>query len=229
MPTLVDALSKLAKLFREQFELQLELDRLIDEVSTAHQDEFSQKYMQQIIQKRHEVREYLESNLLRYPPQHYKNHSEELRKFLEVAPYDKSVFIMTKFAETDEGDDKVLKEIIAEVKSSIIGAGFIPRIATFGYHDWLWQNVELYLLGCEKGVAIVEDRCRKEMNPNVAFEWGWMKGMGKRVFYLMEESFAHNRADWSGLLSKTFSWDNPKEGIREALREWLTIKENPLQ
>jgi hypothetical protein len=44
----------------------------------------------------------------------------------------------------------------------------------------------------------------------------------------MEEEFAHSRADWSGLLTKTFSWDNPPEGIRGALTAWLTQRENPL-
>ena len=135
---------------------------------------------------------------------------------------------MTKFPENAAGEDDKLKAIIAEVKQSITAAGFIPRIATFEYHQELRKNVELYLLGCARGVAIVEDHCRSELNPNVAFEWGWMKGMGKRVFYLMEERFAHTRADWSGLLNKTFSWDNPTEGVRTALTDWLTKKEEPL-
>jgi hypothetical protein len=228
LPTLSDAISQLAKIFRAQFELQQELDRIIDEESGAGQQELLAPYSQQIAAKRREARQYLETNLLRFPPSHFADHSEELKKFFEIAPYEKSVFIMTKFPESDAGDDAKLKEIIQEVKQTIADVGLIPRIATYEYHEDLRRNVELYLLGSAKGVAIVEDRCRKEMNPNVAFEWGWMKGMGKRVFYLMEEEFAHSRADWSGLLNKTFSWDHPAEDIRTALTAWLTETENPL-
>lgn len=228
MPNLSEAISQLAKIFREQFELQREVDRIIDEESAARQEALLGPYHQQISDKRREARQYLEANLLRFPPSHYADHAAKLKEFFEVGSYEQSVFIMTKFPESDAGDDGKLKAIIEEVRKAIVDAGMVPRIATFEYHEELRRNVELYLLGCARGVAIVEDRCRKEMNPNVAFEWGWMKGMGKRVFYLMEDDFAHSRADWSGLLNKTFSWDNPTEGIRTALTEWLTAKEKAL-
>jgi hypothetical protein len=228
LPSLSDAISQLAKIFRMQFELQQELDRIIDEESATAQQERLGPYTEQIAAKRREARQYLETNLLRFPPSHFADHAEKLREFFEAGSYEKSVFIMTKFPESDVGDDAKLKAIIDEVRNTIVDVGLVPRIATFEYHEELRRNVELYLLGCAKGVAIVEDRCRNELNPNVAFEWGWMKGMGKRVFYLMEEEFAHARADWGGLLNKTFSWDNPVEGIRTALTAWLTERERQL-
>jgi hypothetical protein len=226
VPTLADAVSKLNSLFQAVYDLQRDLDRLTEEESAGRLEELAQGYYQQMGQKRREVREYLESNLLRYPPVHFKQHADALRTFHAAAPYEKSVFIMTKFPEKKTGKDKILSDVIKEVQESIHDAGFVPRLATYEFHGWLWQNVELYLLGCARGVAIVEDRVRKEMNPNVAFEWGWMKGMGKRVFFLMEQSFAHTRADWNGLITKSFSWKNPKEGVREALTVWLTKKDD---
>jgi len=57
-----------------------------------------------------------------------------------------------------------------------------------------------------------------ELNPNVALEWGWMKGVGKDVLFLVEESFNHDRADWSGYLNDKFSWSNPSQGIKRAIR-----------
>jgi hypothetical protein len=77
-------------------------------------------------------------------------------------------------------------------------------------------------LGCCRGIAIVEDRYRPELNPNVAMEWGWMKGMGKSVLFLMEETFQHNRADWHGLIAKSFKWDKPKPGICGAIKAFLS-------
>src|SRR5262249_39999482 len=142
-----------------------------------------------------------------------------------VAPYERSVFIMTKFPDGKEPNDVALDAVIGAVKAAITEANMVPRIAEYAYHDWLWDNVELFLMGCSRGVAIVEDRYRSEFNPNVALEWGWMKGMGKKVFFLMEETFAHSRADWQGLLSKTFSWGAPDAGVKQAILTWLREKE----
>jgi hypothetical protein len=220
-----EATKELRKLFREQFDLQNAMDALSDRTSTAEAEEKLIAYNQQLAAKKREIQQYLECELLRYPPHHLGPHALELQKFHQLAPYESSVFIMTKFPEGKGAKDKALQAVIEAVKLGIKDAGMHPRIAQFGYHDMLWPNVELYLLGCARGVAIVEDHYRKELNPNVALEWGWMKGMGKRVFFLMEEKFASGRADWNGLLSQTFSWKTPGNGIREAIQKWLTNKE----
>jgi hypothetical protein len=220
-----EAIGNLRKLFQRQFELQQELEGLTDQTSVAESEEKGSSYLDQIRNTKAMIRDYLEKELLRYPPHHHKNHFEELKAFHEVAPYEKSVFIMTKFPQGRGKKEKALKTLIEEVKAAIRAAGYVPRIATYGYHDWLWQNVELYLVGCCKGIAIVEDRYQKELNPNVALEWGWMKGMGKKVYFLMEEQFAHSRADWQGLISKTFKWESAGEGVRDAIKQWLIEKE----
>jgi hypothetical protein len=221
-----DAIKQLRKLFAKQFELQEQLDGISDRVSSAEADEKGLLYLREIRTKKLEIREYLQGDLLRYPPHHYRRHAEELKKFLAVAPYEQSVFIMTKFPNGKDDSDVALNAVITAVKEAITEAKMVPRIAEYAYHDWLWDNVELYLMGCARGVAIVEDRYRSELNPNVALEWGWMKGMGKKVFFLMEEKFASGRADWQGLLSKTFSWGAPDEGVKQAILTWLQEKEN---
>ncbi len=92
------------------------------------------------------------------------------------------------------------------------------------YTRWLFGNVELFLLGCARGIAIVEDKYIPELNPNVAIEWGWMTAMGRDVLYLREEGFKHDRADWSGLVNYTFEWDKPKQGIEDAVNKFLPIR-----
>ena len=67
----------------------------------------------------------------------------------------------------------------------------------------------------------MEDRYRAELNPNVAMEWGWMRGIGKPVLYLVEDEFTHARADFRGLIERRFSWDDPATGIGPAIDEWL--------
>jgi hypothetical protein len=160
------------------------------------------------------------SHFLREPPWHSR-HQEALRSFYSEGDYESSVFVMTKFPEGDTLKDEQLRAVIAEVCSALKDRGLVPRVANGAlYHEWLWDEVEVYLLGCAKGVAIVEDRYRPELNPNVAMEWGWMRAMGKRVLFLKEAGFAHGRADVLGLVSATFDWDSPREGIRKAIESF---------
>jgi|GEM_PF-957775 hypothetical protein len=139
------------------------------------------------------------------------------------ASFENSVFVMTKFPGPGAPNSTELQAVIHSVKEAITECGCFPRIASEkDYHEWLWANVELYLLGCSSGIAIVEDRYRPELNPNVAMEWGWMRGMGRRVLFLREKSFHNDRADWSGLVTYDFDWMNPKLGVEAAIKKFLT-------
>ena len=137
--------------------------------------------------------------------------------------YHKSVLIMTKFPDPKYPDprDLQLQRVINAVACSLYNAGYCPRIAKSPHHDWLWDNVELYLLGCGLGVAILEDKYKPELNPNVALEWGWMKGMCKPILFLEETDFGMSRADWSGLISDKFNWDNPEADVKSAVLKFI--------
>jgi len=179
-----------------------------------------EKYTEDIAWVEERVRDML-YDLLLNPPCHSR-HLGKLEAFHGLASREASVFIMTKFPEGDSAKDGSLNRVINAVSSSIDKYGFYPRLASDAdYHGLLWDNVELYLLGCSRGVAIVEDQYMPELNPNVAMEWGWMRGMGKHILFLVEESFQHFRADWGGLTRYSFSWHNPEAAIEEAIRKWL--------
>lgn len=160
--------------------------------------------------------------LLREPP-HFLGYADVLKDFYRVAPYNKSVFIMTKFPEGDSEDDKKLKRVIQVVKDSVQKSKFAPRIASDKppYWETIWGNVEVHLLGCSRGIAIVEDRYRPEFNPNVALEWGWMRYMRKNVLYLREQRFSKERADMMGFIADEFIWDDPEGHIPLAVEDWL--------
>jgi hypothetical protein len=116
-----------------------------------------------------------------------------------------------------------LENIIDCVSKTVTANGFIPRIALGGkrYHQGLWDNVEMFLLGCKRGIAIVESKYQNELNPNVTMEWGWMRGMDRDVLYLVENTFDLARADLSGLIQDRFEWRNPEGGIENAVNNWL--------
>ncbi len=160
--------------------------------------------------------------LVCFPP-HHSRHQSRLDGFHVKAKYEQSIFIMTKFPDGDTQLDKQLTAVINAVSKAITECGFSARIASQSdLHPFIWDNVELYLLGCCKAVAIVEDRYKPELNPNVAMEWGWMRGMGRDVLFLVENKFNHHRADWAGLLEHRFSWEKPNAGIDLAIKKWLT-------
>lgn len=161
--------------------------------------------------------------MLRYPP-HHAGHKAQLDAFLKEGPYEDSVFIMTKFPDA-KGDAKLNQELVAvisAVQDAVKARGYRPRLASENaYHPMLWPNVEIHLLGCARGVAIVEDRYQAEFNPNVALEWGWMRAMGKPVLFLVEEGFNHGRADSLGFLDDKFPWSAPTPAISAAVNRWL--------
>lgn len=162
-------------------------------------------------------------DLTLFPPCHVR-HQQKLSEFHENASYEKSIFIMTKFTNDQNPSpaDAELEKVIKTVRDSVIACGFEPRIAKdHQYHPLLWDNVELYLLGCQRGIAIVEDKYLPELNPNVAMEWGWMRGVGRQVLYLVENGFAKPRADWKGLIEHPFDWDNPSQDIPGHVQAWL--------
>ena len=163
--------------------------------------------------------------ILTFPPIHEEHHAK-LAEFHKSAPYERSVFVMTKYSEPDPAErtplDGQLDATIAAVCGAVRKAGFKPRLASDKWFDpMIWKNIEVYLLGCKYGIAIVEDRYRKELNPNVAMEWGWMRALKREVLYLVEKDFGEERADVLGFGKKTFDWAAPKDTIPPLVKAWL--------
>src|SRR5919197_666394 len=89
--------------------------------------------------------------ILTFLPHLVGRHQEALDKFHAGGSFERSVFVMTKYPDPSlaTDPDKQLRRVIDEVKKAVDGAGFVPRLAAdHEYHEMLWPNVELYLLGC---------------------------------------------------------------------------------
>jgi hypothetical protein len=169
---------------------------------------------------REDIHDRLE-NFLIYPP-HLSTHFSKLEQFYDQADYVKSVFVMTKFPVAGHSLNDELMRVINAVRSAVRGCGYYPRVAfDVEYYERTWSNVELYMLGCSKGIAILEDRFTPEHNPNVAMEWGWMTAMHKEVFLLIDSKFEHYKADWMGLSEHRFSWEEPENDISAHIKNWL--------
>lgn len=207
---------KVAQLERERQEL------LNSPLNPAMKDEQERELKDDIERQRKRMARVID-DLSRFPPYHAR-HEQKLGDFHKVAPFEKSVFVMTKFPDPKKAmpADVQLEKVIQTVRDAVTGCGFTPRLANdTQYHPILWDNVELYLLGCSRGIAIVEDKYLPELNPNVAMEWGWMRGMGRNVLYLVEKGFGRLRADWGGLIEGPFDWNSPEQDIPGHVQPWL--------
>lgn len=201
-------------------------EALNDNRAEAMKDEDARELEQLIARRMERIRRQLEE-FAHFPHWHVR-HSQVLGDFAKKGSYEDSVFIMTKYPDPKNPavTDPKLKDVIDVVSTAVAANKYVARIASDqDYHAQLWDNVELHLLGCQRGIAIVQDKVKSELNPNVAIEWGWMLGLDRKVLYLVEKGFTQERADWKGLTKYEFDWDNPAPDINAAVKKFLPAKE----
>jgi hypothetical protein len=132
-------------------------------------------------------------------------------KLLKDFPFEKNVFVMMKFPDKDNPstEDKLLDKIWDSINSTL-NQSYGVRVLRADKKDysqggWLWDNVCVYMESSKYGIAVLENLSSSEFNPNVAIEFGYMKGLCRNVLLLKEKSFNNIRADLIGHMWKEFS------------------------
>jgi hypothetical protein len=161
----------------------------------------------------------------------YRHLDSDLVRYHLDDPFDRSVFVMMKFpdrAKMDPWQIQCLEDLYGAVKEELDRHGLVARRAdkkVYATSKLLWDNLCIYMLGCRFGVAILEDHIGDELNPNVALEYGFMKGLGREVVLLKERRFGHIRADLVGTIPKEFDIGTDhvpdRHSIQEAISSWL--------
>ena len=160
-------------------------------------------------------------------PQGYEFLAQSVRKCRQDNPYESSVFVMMKFPDgLPEEHSRLLNRIFDVSGSALQAYGLVAKRADKKqYEPDLWNNLCVYMLGCQFGLAVLEDSGANEMNPNVALEYGFMKALNKEVGLLREKNFKHDRADLIGKLVKPFSIQQglilDEESLKRAIRDWM--------
>ena len=153
------------------------------------------------------------------PPAHL-HLTNECQEFLKDNPsYDKNVFIMMKF---DDSNSK-LKEIDSVLRSALISCQLNPLRAddkVYPKDRDLWNNVCVYMICCKYGLAVIENNSRQEYNPNVSIEYGFMRAFGKSVLLLADKDFPKLPADVSGKLREPFDTNDVSNSINQAVNKW---------
>jgi hypothetical protein len=161
-------------------------------------------------------------DLVAYPPD-FLPYKQALASFWSQTPAHRSVFIMTKYPDgADPQLDQELQAVIDTVVAAVAARGYHPHLAIKKkLHANLWENVECHMLACARGIAIVEERFNRRLNPNVAMEWGWMRAMHRPVTYLVEKAVTVVPADVAGLIQSRFDWLNPQAEIPQLVAQDL--------
>jgi hypothetical protein len=222
MPDIPSTLAILNKLWSLAAKAEADRQEIMQSNLPQYMKDDQDKIIQQQVAQLHGHQDKLLDELVHFPP-HTVEHFANVKQFHQASPYEKSVFVMTKFPANSAPVDTQLAKVIKAVRDAVTKAGFFAHVASDKtYNPLLWKNVEFYLLACSRGIAIVESKHTAELNPNVTMEWGWMRGMDRPVLFLVEQSFDKNRADLSGLINDPFDWDNPEPGIEAAVNKFLT-------
>lgn len=160
----------------------------------------------------------------------FQHLSSAVLKFRETIPFEQSVFVMMKFPDPNTQNAEtvqLLDDIWNELDKTLNAYGLKARRADKNaYHDQLWENVCIHMLGCKYGIAILEDRAAAELNPNVTLEYGFMKAVNAHVGLFRDINFKHDRADLTGKLARPFEIDAQgkldKLKFTVSVEAWLT-------
>jgi TIR domain len=141
-------------------------------------------------------------------PAGYEHLHPSIRRFCDDSPFERNVFVMMKFPDKTTmraAHLRLLSEIWETISAEAKRHGLAAQRADQrSYHDQLWENICVYIIGSKYGVAVLEDEVASELNPNVALEYGFMKALDHPVALLRSSTFQHGRADLSGKLAKQF-------------------------
>lgn len=143
-----------------------------------------------------------------------------LREFLNDHPDpDHNVFVMMRFLASDRLDEthEALKDVLAR-------RGFYAvRADDRDYTGELWSNIEVYMTCCHYGIAVFEDIEKRDFNPNVSLELGYMLGRRRRCLILKEQRLPDLPADVVHRLYKPFDMFNITASVSREVTRWVDV------
>jgi hypothetical protein len=154
-------------------------------------------------------------------PKGYEHLRGDCANFFADHPhYHRNVFIMCRF---DDGDallrdlDEALRKALCRHRLN----GLRADDKMYPSDSQLWRNVCIYMVCCQYGVAVLEDRAKDEFNPNVALEYGFMRALDKRVLLLTDRGFRNLRADILGTVREPFDITNLAGTLEAPIERWI--------
>lgn len=151
--------------------------------------------------------------------EHVRHLDSDLKRFLEDHPEpSRNVFIMMRFSDSPQ-----MKQIHDAIVAGLAEHGMnAVRADDRDYTGELWSNIEVYLTGCQYGIAVFEDIEQRDFNPNVSLELGYLMGRGKRTLLLKEKRLPKIPSDVVHRLYKEFDGYDIENSIRREVGQWIS-------
>ncbi len=152
---------------------------------------------------------------------HPKELQESLEKFRSDHPNPGRVaFLMMNFEKRDFYPQLVEALKLSFEKQKIT----LLRADDKEYHSNLLLNIRTYMHGCGFGVAVYDKVSKKNFNPNVSMEVGYMLAMNKEILFLKNKDLDNLNEDLLGTLYKNFNTYKIQETIPKNVNKWLDDK-----
>jgi hypothetical protein len=147
-------------------------------------------------------------------PRNLAGHQLSIEDFIKKYPYDKNVFLMMKYRDSNKHIGDIIKSAVENVGLKIWLAADV-RIT-----DELATNVVSCLLCCKYGIALFDEpEDAQHINPNVAYELGMLHLLDRQCLILKSSNIQIQ----SDLLAKLYvQYDPIKPGeIISLTKKWL--------
>ncbi len=129
----------------------------------------------------------------------------------------RNVFIMMRFATTPP-----LGLVHSTIKSTLSARGLHGvRADDRDYTGDVWSNIELYMALSRYGIAVFEDVGRRDFNPNVSLELGYMLGQKKRVLLLKEQTLPTMPSDVVHKLYRSWNAFDVEKTVDAQVGHWF--------
>lgn len=160
-----------------------------------------------------------------------------IKTFLERHPFDRNVFLMTRFP--DKAAIDPLSSVITAARDVVSAQGLTLHVASDQQIvDDLWGNVGAHMWSCRYGIGILETLSSSpegatdgdggdahgsgpgELNDNVLIELGSMLTIGRRCMILRDTSAPMPPTDLTAQIFKPVGLDDLDE-VAEAVAGWI--------
>jgi hypothetical protein len=155
-------------------------------------------------------------------PYFHRHLKHGIEKFLSNNFKQKNVFIMMRYRECEQ-----YLKIERVIKNKLSECGLKGHLARdFWYSKDLWDNVRIYMLACDLGIAIFDEIDSRDFNPNISIELGFFEALGKEALLLKDKRMPTLPIDFCGYLYRDFDTYKIKKSISEQLFSWISDLRN---
>lgn len=202
--------------------VEMEKGAVIWSFSIPIQGIYNEKNKQALTQARLYIEDYLtKMNNMDEDATSMHDIPKEIERFREEFKGKKTAFIIMQFSKT-----KSHSQIVSSIVNSLAKHGIIAIRADYKeYSDDLFNNIKVYMHGCDFGIGVFERIDSDDFNPNVSIEVGYMMGLPKRVCFLKDKTLKELPSDLTGKLYKPFDPQDIPGSIPEQLEKWLKDKQ----